>query len=98
MRGVDEAAGGTPVYFPGGGGGGAPGGKKRGGGDARARGGARAPARRGPRPRRTRRGTVRTGNEAGADAAALECRDLREWISGGRRGRVPGRGVPRSGE
>jgi len=46
--------------------------------------------RRGARPRRTRRGTVRTGNEAGADAAALECRDLREWISGGRRARVPG--------
>src|SRR3990172_9065155 len=47
-------------------------------------------ARRGARPRRTHRGTVRAGNEAGADAAALECRDLREWISGGRRARVPG--------
>src|SRR4030065_1873609 len=44
--------------------------------------------RRGARPRRTRRGTVRAGNEAGADAAALECRDLREWISGGRQARV----------
>jgi len=48
------------------------------------------PVRRGARPRRTRRGTVRAGNEAGGDAAALECRDLREWISGGRRARVSG--------
>jgi hypothetical protein len=29
-------------------------------------------------------GTVREGNEAGGDAAALECRDLREWCYGGR--------------
>src|SRR3989337_680327 len=48
------------------------------------------PVRRGDRPRRTRRGTVRAGNEAGGDAAALECRDLREWTSGGRRARGPG--------
>jgi len=27
---------------------------------------------------------VREGYEAGADAAALECRDLREWIPGDR--------------
>ena len=40
--------------------------------------------RRGARPRRTRCGTVREGNEAGADAAALECRDLREWPPGDR--------------
>ena len=29
-------------------------------------------------------GTVRKGNDAGADAAGLECRDLREWSPGGR--------------
>ncbi len=29
-------------------------------------------------------GTVREGNEAGGDAAALDCRDLREWCYGGR--------------
>ena len=29
-------------------------------------------------------GTVREGNDAGADAAGLECRDLREWSPGGR--------------
>src|SRR3990172_1742321 len=46
------------------------------------------PVRRGARPRRTRRGTVRAGNDAGGDAAALECRDLKEWIPGGRRARV----------
>jgi hypothetical protein len=40
--------------------------------------------RRGARPRRTRCGTAREGNKAGADVAALECRDLREWILGGR--------------
>ena len=34
------------------------------------------PVRRGARPKRTRRGTVRAGNEAGGGAAALECRDL----------------------
>jgi len=33
--------------------------------------------RRGALPRRTRCGTMREGNEAVADAAALECRDLR---------------------
>jgi hypothetical protein len=40
--------------------------------------------RQGARPKRTRCGTVREGNEVGADAAALECRDLREWTPGGR--------------
>src|SRR4030067_626906 len=40
--------------------------------------------RRGARPRRTPCGTLREGNEAGADAAGLECRDLREWTPGGR--------------
>ena len=40
------------------------------------------PDRQGARPRRTRRGTVREGNDAGADAADLECRDLREWPPG----------------
>src|SRR3972149_261550 len=49
------------------------------------------PVRRDARPRRTRRGTERAGNEAGGDAAALECRDLKEWISGCRRARGPGR-------
>ena len=29
-------------------------------------------------------GTMREGNDAGADAAGLECRDLREWSPGGR--------------
>jgi hypothetical protein len=29
-------------------------------------------------------GTTREGNDAGADAAGLECRDLREWSPGGR--------------
>jgi len=29
-------------------------------------------------------GTVREGNDAGADAAGLECRDLREWSPGSR--------------
>ena len=51
------------------------------------------PVRRGARPRRTRRGTVRAGNEAGADAAALECRDLREWTPGDRSAAVR---VPRT--
>jgi len=32
--------------------------------------------RQGTRPRRTRSGTAREGNDAGVDAAALECRDL----------------------
>ena len=36
------------------------------------------------------RGTVREGNEAGVDAAALECRDLREWVPGGRCAAVQG--------
>src|SRR5512132_2474454 len=40
--------------------------------------------RRGARPRRTHGGTARKGNDAGADAAGLECRDLREWSPGGR--------------
>jgi hypothetical protein len=40
--------------------------------------------RQGARPRRTRCGTVREGNEAGADAVALECRDLRKWPPGDR--------------
>src|SRR4030065_2770227 len=44
----------------------------------------------GPKERGARCGTVRAGNEAGGDAAALECRDLKEWISGGRRARAPG--------
>src|SRR4030065_491461 len=48
------------------------------------------PVRRGARPRRTRRGTVRAGNEAGGEAAALGSRDLREWISGGRRAQGAG--------
>jgi len=50
--------------------------------------------RRGARPRRTRCGTVRESNEGGADAASLECRDLREWIPGGRSAdlRVPRKG------
>src|SRR3972149_3130316 len=39
---------------------------------------------RGARQRRTRCGTAREGDEAGVDAAALECRDLREWPPGGR--------------
>jgi hypothetical protein len=43
------------------------------------------PVRQGARPRRTHGGTVRTGNAAGGDAAALECRDLKEWTSGDRR-------------
>jgi len=29
-------------------------------------------------------GTVREGNDAGADAVGLECRDLREWSPGDR--------------
>ncbi|MGA8754628.1 hypothetical protein, partial [Candidatus Deferrimicrobium sp.] len=33
---------------------------------------------------RTHCGTTREGNDAGADAAGLECRDLREWSPGGR--------------
>src|SRR5512141_812198 len=40
--------------------------------------------RRGARPRRTHCGTVREGNDDGADAAGLECRDLREWSPEGR--------------
>src|SRR5665647_3050213 len=40
--------------------------------------------RRGARPRRTHCGTMREGNDAGADAAGLECRDLREWSPGSR--------------
>ena len=51
-----------------------------------------APRPGGALPRRTLGGTMREGNEAGGDAAALECRHLREWWSGGRRAPVPGRG------
>ena len=40
--------------------------------------------RRGARPRRTHCGTTREGNDGGADAAGLECRDLREWSPEGR--------------
>src|SRR3990170_445112 len=51
---------------------------------ARAPRGSMRRVRRGARPRRTRCGTAREGDEAGVDAAALECRDLREWPPGGR--------------
>ncbi|HJX72572.1 MAG TPA: hypothetical protein VJ307_00340, partial [Candidatus Deferrimicrobiaceae bacterium] len=44
------------------------------------------PDRRGARPMRTHSGTVRACNEAGGDAAVLECRDLP--------GMEPGRPAP----
>src|SRR3990170_4463487 len=95
MRGGPQSGGGAPRFLSPvrGGGGGPPGGNGAGGagrgGAAGGGRGSRPPARRGDRPRRPRRGTVRAGNEAGGDAAALECLDLKEWISGGRRARVP---------